>query len=99
MPIQKFSSLCIFLNSGRTFTFRNVQIECDNESVLGFSYTAMSDGKLKAGTFQKSQMAGYSLSGPFESLIEEDLPKQQGHDLDARYREFRDELEKKCPKE
>lgn len=54
-------TLCIFLTSGKTFTFKNVHITQDNESVLVFVYTAMSDSKLKEGTFFKANMAGMSI--------------------------------------
>ena len=59
---MKANTLCIFLNSGRTFTFRDVEIINDNETIIQFSYTAMSDGKLKAGTFYKQNVAGVALT-------------------------------------
>jgi hypothetical protein len=54
-------SLCIFLPTGRTFTFRNVIITIDNETTLVFEYTAMSDGLRKTGIFQKQQFVGFSV--------------------------------------
>ena len=54
-------SICFFLNSGRTFTFREVVVTCDNETVLGFRYKAMSDSEYKEATFQKSQFVGFSV--------------------------------------
>jgi len=56
-------SLCIFLPTGRTYTFRNVEILIDNETALVFQYTAMSDGNVKTGTFYKSQIAGIAILG------------------------------------
>lgn len=53
-------NLCLFLPTGRTYTFRNVSILHDNENVLSIAYTAMSDSLYKTGTFQKSQIVGYS---------------------------------------
>lgn len=54
-------SLCIFTETGRTYTFRNVDITCDNETVLCFAYKAMSDGKAKFATFQKSRIIGWAV--------------------------------------
>lgn len=54
-------SLCIFTESGRTYTFKNVTITCDNETVLCFEYVAMSDGNPKQATFQKSRIVGWSI--------------------------------------
>lgn len=53
-------TLCVFLQTGRTFTFKSVEIVHDNESVLVFTYKAMSDGKVKRGTFQKQIIAGWA---------------------------------------
>lgn len=50
--------LTIFLKSGRTFTFRNVTVDTDNETVLVFRYVAMSDGAPKTATFYKGNVAG-----------------------------------------
>jgi len=52
--------LCLFLQSGKTFTFRDVYIRTDNESVLVFDYMAMSDEKIKRICVQKSQIVGWS---------------------------------------
>jgi hypothetical protein len=54
-------SLCIFLESGRTFTFHGVKILHDNESALTFKYKAMSDGRIKTGSFSKFRIVGHSL--------------------------------------
>ena len=53
-------SLCIFTPTGRTYTFKNVDITCDNETVLCFNYKAMSDGNFKKGVFFKSNIIGFS---------------------------------------
>lgn len=50
--------LCIFLNTGRTFTFRNVNVLHDNEFAITFEYAAMSDGLAKQATFYKAHVAG-----------------------------------------
>lgn len=57
---KEYISVCLFLPSGRTFTFRNVCIECDNETSLVLRYTAMSDGQKKVAVIQKSQIVGWS---------------------------------------
>lgn len=59
---SNFSILCIFLNSGHTFTFRDVTITHDNETIIQFKYAAMSDGKLKEATFYKQHVAGVALT-------------------------------------
>lgn len=53
-------NICIFLDSGRTFSFKNIRIIANNESVLVFDYIAMSDSKPKVATFQKAVIAGWS---------------------------------------
>lgn len=55
---ERLASICIFLTSGRTFTFREVSIIHDNESAITFSYTAMSDENEKTVTFYKNHVAG-----------------------------------------
>ena len=59
-PLQRLQILCLFMNTGRTYTFRNVRLIMDNESVIVFSYTAMSDGLSKTATFYKDHVAGVS---------------------------------------
>lgn len=54
-------SICIFCNSGRTFTFRGCTIIADNETVLVFRYRAMSDEKEKTATILKSSIVGWSV--------------------------------------
>lgn len=53
-------SLCVFLVSGRTFTFRNVKVVVDNETIIVFEYLAMSDGLKKSGVFYKQHIVGIS---------------------------------------
>lgn len=60
--IPKYLSLCIFTPTGRTYTFKNVDVLCDNEAVLVFNYSAMSDGKAKTATFPKSTLCGWSVT-------------------------------------
>ncbi len=57
-----YDTICIFTPAGGTFTFREVEILCDNESVIQFSYKAMSDGKTKTATFPKNTICGWSLT-------------------------------------
>ena len=52
--------LCVFLTSGKTFTFRYVTILSDNEFAIKFAYNAMSDGLEKEATFYKANVAGVS---------------------------------------
>ena len=52
----------IFLESGRTFTFKKVSDIVDNESVLAFDYVAMSDGNSKRASFSKFRIVGYSIA-------------------------------------
>ena len=57
---MEYLILCIFLVSGKTFTFRDAAILSDNEFALTFDYAAMSDGLTKTATFYKAQVAGVS---------------------------------------
>lgn len=57
---KKLRSICFFLPTGKTFTFRNVEILTDNETVIVFRYLAMSDNLRKIGTFLKANIAGDS---------------------------------------
>ncbi len=59
---MKYSILCIFTPTGRTYTFKNVEMVCDNETVLVFNYAAMSDGKAKTATFPKQTICGWSVT-------------------------------------
>lgn len=60
-PQQPFT-ICIFTPQGKTFTFRNARVVTNNESVLTFTYAAMSDGKTKSHTALKANIVGYSIS-------------------------------------
>jgi len=53
-------NICIFMPTGRTFSFKNVTILSDNETAITFEYTAMSDSLGKTATFYKSHVAGVS---------------------------------------
>ena len=55
--------LCLFLTSGKTFTFREVEVVHDNETAITFFYKAMSDGEQKKATFYKQHVAGVSHLG------------------------------------
>lgn len=55
------NSICLFLVSGHTFTFRNYTISSDNETAITFEYRSMSDGKIKLATFYKQHIAGISV--------------------------------------
>ena len=48
--------------TGRTFSFRNIEMVCDNETILQFNYAAMSDGKVKMAAFPKSTLCGWSVT-------------------------------------
>lgn len=54
-------NLCIFLTTGKTFSFKDTTIVSNNESYLTFTYRAMSDGKVKTAHFQKTNIAGWSV--------------------------------------
>jgi len=53
-------NITIFTPAGRTFTFKEINMMADNETILQFGYLAMSDGKEKLGTFLKSNIVGWS---------------------------------------
>lgn len=59
---MKYSIICIFTPTGRTYTFKDVEIVCDNETVIQFKYSAMSDGLAKTATFPKTGICGWSLT-------------------------------------
>ena len=54
------SYTCLFLYSGRTFTFKDIHNLIDNETIISFTYTDMSDNLRKNGTFYKTQIVGKS---------------------------------------
>ena len=55
-------NICLFMVSGKTFTFKNVEITSDNETTLAFTYKAMSDGLAKTFIGRKEALAGYSVT-------------------------------------
>lgn len=59
---MEYAIITIFGPMGRTYTFRNVTVLTDNESVIQFGYSAMSDGKQKVATFSKHTILGWSLT-------------------------------------
>jgi len=59
---MEYSILCIFMPTGKTFTFKNVKIICDNETMLQFNYFAVSDDKVKFATFPKATLCGWSVT-------------------------------------
>lgn len=59
---MEYGILCIFTHHGKTFTFRNVEIVVNNESMIVFNYSAMSDGRQKTATFHHGNFCGYSLT-------------------------------------
>ena len=56
------SLLHIFTGEGHTFTFQNVEITVDNESMLAFKYSSVSDGRSKEGNFSKHRIVGYTVT-------------------------------------
>lgn len=72
---MKYSILCIFTPTGRTYTFKNVEMVCDNETVLQFTYAAMSDGKAKTATFPKATICGWSATPTTSHLTGAKAPK------------------------
>lgn len=58
----QYQKLCIFTVHGKTFSFSGVIVLTDNETCLVFTYSAMSDGLAKQGTFWKNTMSGYSVT-------------------------------------
>ena len=61
-----YSKLCIFTPYGSTYTFRDVNVTQDDQTVLEFKYLAMSDRVWKIATFYKSNIVGWS------TTVEED---------------------------
>ncbi len=55
-------NICIFTKCGATFSFKDVSVYMDNETLLRYSYVAMSDDLIKEATFYKSNLAGSSLT-------------------------------------
>ena len=59
---MKYSILCIFTAYGSTYTFRTVEIMCNNQTTLQFKYKAMSDDNTKIATFPKATICGWSVT-------------------------------------
>ena len=57
---EALDMLTVFMESGRTFSFYDVEIVTDNETVIVFDYAAMSDGRKKRGRFYKHRIVGES---------------------------------------
>jgi hypothetical protein len=55
-------TLVLFTPHGKTFTFKDVIIVTDNETMLEAMYTAMSDGKQKKLVAQKANLVAYSIA-------------------------------------
>lgn len=53
-------TICFFLQSGKTFTFKDVDDLNENQTVIEFTYKAMSDGNFKQGKFYVANIAGWS---------------------------------------
>ena len=58
---EPLKSLCIFLPTGHTYTFKNVSLLHDNETGLRFEYTSTLDGGTKEANFLHVQIAGFSV--------------------------------------
>jgi hypothetical protein len=56
--MEGYDTICLFMTTGRTYTFKRVTILSDNETAITFAYSAMSDGKLKHAIFYKTHVAG-----------------------------------------
>ena len=59
--MESKQTICFFLNSGKTFTFKGVYEIEENQTVITFKYKAMSDGKSKDGKFYVANLAGISV--------------------------------------
>ena len=54
--------LCIFTPNGKTYTFKEITIVCNNEDVLQFEYSSQFDGLIKFATFPKNSICGWSVT-------------------------------------
>lgn len=66
--MKNIKTLCLFLPTGRTFTFKDVVLTTNNETVLVFDYRAMSDGEGKTMTVFRDSIVGYSIMSEDEEL-------------------------------
>jgi hypothetical protein len=55
-----YTSLCLFLPTGKTFTFHNVEIVTNNETHLEIEYLSMSDGAVKHLQVLKANIIGWT---------------------------------------
>ena len=55
-----YKVLHLFLVSGKTFTFNNIEFVFENESQLVINYESGSDGTIKEAKFWKDNMVGIS---------------------------------------
>ena len=53
--------IVIFMESGKTFTFRNCELLVSNEGMLIFNYYSAFDGSRKHAEFQRSNFVGHSV--------------------------------------
>ena len=67
------TTICLFLPTGHTFTFRNARVTTDNERMLVVDYVAMSDGQTKRITVQKDQIVGHAVT--LVSVVPLPLPR------------------------
>ncbi len=58
----KYQQVTVFTKEGATFTFKNVGEMVVNEYAVSFDYIAMSDGRVKHGTFFVRNLAGVSVT-------------------------------------
>jgi len=54
----KLKCICFFLNTGKTYTFRDVEVISDNQTAIHIRYKAVSDGFSKEAIFYKEHVAG-----------------------------------------
>jgi hypothetical protein len=56
----EYLKLHIFTHYGKTYTFLDVKVLVNNETILVFEYSAQSDGYTKTAHFLKSAICGYT---------------------------------------
>jgi hypothetical protein len=52
----------IYFNNGSCLAFNDCEIDINNDGLLVFDYVSVLDGKTKTATFQKYQLAGYTMT-------------------------------------
>ena len=55
--------LHIFTQHGATYTFTNLTVFTENESVITFTFTSQKDGTEKNGTFYMKNIVGFTYEG------------------------------------